>query len=207
MKHEWRKKEKEYYVPKNRPEIVNIPEFKFITLKGQGDPNKEEYGRAVEALYTIAYAIKMMPKKDITPEGYFDYTVYPLEGVWDLTEKGRQLDILDKDEFVYTIMIRQPEFVTEEVFIRAKEIAKKKKNNELIDNVRFETSEEEKCVQMLHIGSFDDEPETFEIMEEYCKENGLERKYKTHREIYLSDPRKVEVEKLKTVLRFNVKNH
>ena len=207
MKHEWRKKEKEYYVPKNRPEIVNIPEFKFITLKGQGDPNKEEYGRAVEALYTIAYSIKMMPKKDITPEGYFDYTVYPLEGVWDLTEKGRQLDILDKDEFVYTIMIRQPEFVTEEVFIRAKEIAKKKKNNELIDNVRFETSEEGRCVQMLHIGSFDDEPETFKIMEEYCKENGLERKYKIHREIYLSDPRKVEVEKLKTVLRFNVKNN
>lgn len=135
MKHEWRKKEKEYYIPKEKPQLVEIPEFKFLTLKGQGNPNSEGFAKAIETLYSLAYAIRMMPKKGIIPEGYFEYTVYPLEGIWDLTEKGRAEEVLKKDELVYTLMIRQPEFVNEEVFNIAMDIAKKKKSNPLLEKV------------------------------------------------------------------------
>lgn len=204
MKHEWRKKEKQYYIPKTKPEIVDIEEFKFIQIKGEGNPNSEGFSKAVEALYSLSYAIKMMPRNGINPEGYFDYVVYPLEGIWDLKEEARGKDVLDKDKLVYTIMIRQPEFVTEELFKESINIVKKKKPNILLDEVEFVSIEEGKCVQMMHIGSFDDEAKSFEIMKEYCKENNLEIKSKAHREIYISDFRKTAPDKLKTVLRYRV---
>lgn len=203
MKHEWRKAEKEIYVPKQKPVLVEVPAYKFITLSGQGNPNGELFAKGIEALYGIAYSIRMMPKKGIVPEGYFEYTVYPLEGIWDLDDVGRGLDYLDKDHLVYKIMIRQPEFVTDEVFKQAVELAMKK-GNPLTEQVQFEVIEEGLCVQMLHLGSYDDEPETFTQMMTFCEEAGLGRKCLTHREIYLSDARKVEPSKLKTVLRFKV---
>src|SRR5690554_5569200 len=110
MKHEWRKHEKELYMPKAKPELVTVPKQKFLMIDGQGNPNSEEFAERVGVLYSLSYAIRMMPKQGYTPEGYFEYTVYPLEGIWDLTEKGRKLDTLDKEELVYTIMIRQPDF-------------------------------------------------------------------------------------------------
>ncbi len=116
MKHEWRKHEKELYMPKAKPTLVTIPKQAFITIKGKGNPNQADFSDRIRVLYSIAYAIKMMPKKGYTPVGYTEYTVYPLEGVWDLTEEGRQSQVLNKDELLYTIMIRQPEFVTTEVF-------------------------------------------------------------------------------------------
>ncbi|SDP75228.1 GyrI-like domain-containing protein [Clostridium gasigenes] len=205
MKHEWRKREKEYYMPKEKPVLVDIPEFKFFMIKGKGNPNREEFSQAVGVLYSLAYAIRMMPKNGYTPERYFEYTVYPLEGIWDLTEEGKNQETLNKDEFIYTIMIRQPNFVTEELVAKAMEIVKKKKPHPLLDKIIFETIKDGLSVQMLHIGSFDDESKTFSIMKEYCEKNNLIIKTKAHREIYLSDLRKTETEKLKTVLRYCVK--
>lgn len=204
MKHEWRRHEKEYYIPKEKPTLVDIPGFKFFMIKGKGNPNSEEFSEAIGVLYSLAYAIRMMPKNGYTPAGYFEYTVYPLEGIWDLTEVGKKQEILNKDEFIYKIMIRQPDFVTEELATKAIEIVKKKKPHQLLDKVTFETVKDGLSVQMLHIGSFDDEPKTFSIMKEYCEKNNLIIKTKAHREIYLSDFRKTETKKLKTVLRYTV---
>lgn len=205
MKFEWRKQEKNLYLPKQKPEVVTVPEQKFITIDGEGNPNSEDFSRRIEVLYSIAYAIRMMPRQGYTPEGYFEYTVYPLEGLWDLTEVGRKLDTLDKDQLLYTIMIRQPDFVTKEIVERAIESVRKKKPNPLIDEVSFESMEDGLSVQMLHIGSYDEEPQSFRKMKEYIEENQLEIATLKHREIYLSDARKVEPAKLKTVLRYKVK--
>ena len=205
MKYEWRKQEKNLYIPKQRPELITVPEQKFLMIKGVGNPNSEEFSEKIGVLYSLAYAIRMMPKQGYTPEGYFEYTVYPLEGVWDLTEEGRKLDTLNKDELIYTIMIRQPDFVTEEVVAKAFGHVRKKKPHPLLDEVTFDIIEEGPCVQILHIGSYDSEPESFKLMDEFAEKNNLERICMTHREIYLSDFRRVEAEKLKTVLRYRVK--
>lgn len=206
MKHEWRKKEKNYYIPKAKPEIVNMEKFKFIQIKGSGSPNNEEFSERVGVLYSLAYTIKMMPKKGITPDGYFDYTVYPLEGIWDLDEEGRLKNEFDKNNLVYNIMIRQPDFVTKEVFDLAMEMTKKKKPNKLLDDVVFGEIEEGMCVQMMHIGPYDDEYKSFEVMKEFIKDNNLVIKSLAHREIYISDVRKTASEKLKTVLRYMVED-
>lgn len=204
MKHEWRKKEKNYYLPKTKPEIVNIQKLKFIQIKGSGNPNSEAFSERVGTLYSLAYAIKMMPRKGITPNGYFDYTVYPLEGIWDLKEEARHDENFDKNNLVYTIMIRQPDFVTDEVFNEAMSICKKKNNNPLLDEVELVIIDEGMCVQMMHIGSFDNEEKSFEIMKQFCEENNILIKNKAHREIYISDFRRTAEEKLKTVLRYMV---
>ncbi|WP_129688871.1 GyrI-like domain-containing protein [Gottfriedia acidiceleris] len=203
-KFEWRKSLKEIYLPKNKPIKIKIPTFKYITIEGKGNPNNELFKENVEALYSLAYAIKMLPKKGIVPEGYFDYTVFPLEGVWDLDEEGRKLDYLNKEHLLYKLMIRQPEFVTEDLAYITLEQLKQKKKNPLLANVKLESITEGLCVQTMHIGSYDDEPRTFKLMEEFCIENNLQRVQKTHKEIYISDARKTQPEKLKTVLRFQV---
>lgn len=192
------------YIPKQKPELVFVPEHKFFMIEGKGNPNSTDFSDRIAVLYSLAYAVRMMPKQGYTPEGYFEYTVYPLEGLWDLTERGRKLDTLDKDELLYTIMIRQPDFVTEEVVDRAYESVRKKKPHPLLDEVSFGTIEDGLSVQMLHIGPYDDEPKSFEKMKEFIKENNLEIKTLRHREIYLSDARRVAPAKLKTVLRYMV---
>ena len=204
MKHEWRKHEKDIYVPKKKPEIIDVQNFKYITITGKGNPNEDEFAKKVEVLYSLAYAIKMMPKKGYIPDGYFEYTVYPLEGLWDLTDEGKKLKELNKDCLVYKIMIRQPDFVTEEVLELAKEQVRKKKPNLAIDNVNFEEIKDGLSVQMLHLGSYDNEETTFKEMKKFIEENNLEIASLVHREIYLSDARKVSAEKLKTVLRYRV---
>ncbi|MDI0266137.1 GyrI-like domain-containing protein [Clostridioides difficile] len=205
MKYEWRKKEKELYLPKENPIVVEVPEQKFIMLRGSGDPNDKEFTEAIGVLYSLAYAIKSMPKKGIVPEGYFDYTVFPLEAIWDKGEKSKYSDILIKEDLVYTMMIRQPDFVTQDLLDKAINIVKKKKTHNLLEKIRFESINEGLCVQMLHVGSYDNEPESFDIMSEFCKRNNLIRKSNVHREIYISDARKVSPDSLKTVLRFEVK--
>lgn len=205
MKYEWRKQEKNLYIPKKIPELVTIPKQKFLLIRGKGNPNEQEFAEKIGVLYSLAYAIRMMPKNGYTPEGYFEYTVYPLEGIWDLTEKGRGLDTLNKDELVYTIMIRQPDFVTKEIVERAFETVEKKKPHQFLKDVRFDVFQDDLCVQILHIGPYDDEPQSFELMNEFTKNNNLERISLQHREIYLSDFRRVEPAKLKTVLRYKVK--
>lgn len=204
MKFEWRKHEKNLYLPKEKPELITVPQRKFFMISGKGNPNDEEFSEKIGVLYSLAYAVRMMPKKGYTPEGYYEYTVYPLEGLWDLTEEGRQSDTLNKNELLYTIMIRQPDFVTEEVVKRAFENVRKKKNHPLLDQVTFETMEDGLSVQMMHIGSYDEEPQSFDVMKKFIEENNLEITTLRHREIYISDARKTEKSKLKTVLRYMV---
>lgn len=204
MKFEWRKQEKNLYIPKEKPELITVPKQKFFMISGKGNPNGEEFAERISVLYSLAYAVRMMPRQGYTPEGYFEYTVYPLEGIWDLTEEGRQSNTLNKDELLYTIMIRQPEFVSQEVADKAFENVRKKKPHPLLDDVTFDTMEDGLSVQMMHIGSYDDEPQTFQQMKRYIKENNLEITTLRHREIYISDARKTEKPKLKTVLRYVV---
>jgi len=202
MKYEWRKEEKNLFLPKTNPVLIEVPNTKYICIKGKGNPNNEDFSNRIGALYSMAYAIRMMPKGGYTPEGYFEYTVFPLEGLWDLTDNGKKQ--FSKDELIYTIMIKQPDFVNIDVFNIALEIAKKKKPNILLDEVYFDEIEDGLSVQIMHIGSFDSEPLSFAKMKDFIKENNLEIKSLVHREIYLSDTRKVEKDKLKTVLRYSV---
>ena len=206
MKHEWRKKEKAFYLPKSKPEYIYVPKRKFFTIEGKGNPNDDFFAEYIGVLYSLSYAVKMSPKKGMSPEGYFDYTVYPLEGVWDLSDEGRKNydGAIDKDQLVFKLMIRQPDFV-DDAF--AKEIiayTQGKKPHDLLDQVQFETIEEGDCVQMLHLGSYDSEPASFEQMETFAVQENLKRRSKKHREIYLNDARRTTPEKLKTVLRFQV---
>ena len=208
MKHEWRKKEKELYIPKNIPVRIQIPEFGFFSVEGQGNPNDDSFAEYIAVLYSLSYAVKMSPKKGIEPDGYFDYAVYPLEGIWDISEDAKKTpkDRLDKNDLVFNLMIRQPDFVDEEFALAIIEQVKKKKPHILLDKVKFEKICDGECVQMLHLGSYDDEPESFRIMEGFAETQNLKRISKTHREIYLTDARKTAPEKLKTVLRFGVES-
>lgn len=206
MKHEWRKDEKQFYLPKNKPELISIPNFKFFTIEGKGNPNDDFFSEYVGVLYSLSYGVKMSPKKGIEPKGYFDYTVYPLEGIWGLTEDAKKsfTGTINKNNFVFKLMIRQPDFVESNFAIQILEQTKKNKPHDLLEQVRFEETIEGDCIQMLHVGSYDSEPESFKIMEEYAEQENYKQKTKTHREIYLSDARKVSSDKLKTVLRFSI---
>ncbi len=206
MKYEWRKREKGVYLPKNQPEVIEIPEYKFLTIEGEGNPNSEFFSEYIGVLYALSYAIKMNPKKGKAPKGYFDYTVYPLEGIWDLNEEAKKKydGNFDKDDLVFKLMIRQPDFVDRAFFTEMLALTRKKKPHDLLDEVKFEKITDGKCVQMMHLGSYDNEPESFKLMETFATKENLLRMSKSHREIYLSDFRKVSPEKLKTVLRFKV---
>jgi hypothetical protein len=206
MKLDWKKEEKIYYLPKEKPELVDVPEFKYFTIGGKGNPNDPSFAEYISILYSLSYAIKMSPRQNCAPPDYVEYTVYPLEGVWDLTEKGKNEygGTIDKSELLFILMIRQPDFVTENYARETIERTKKKKPNRLLEEVRFERILEGRCIQMLHAGSYDDEPASFKLMEEYARGLHLERAGRQHKEIYLSDPGRVEKDKLKTVLRFKV---
>lgn len=205
MKHEWKKQEKGFYAAKQIPAMIIVPIQNYIMIDGKGNPNHEDFSDRVAALYALAYAIKMGFKAaannaDVSREVH-DFSVYPLEGVW----KQKQGDDLVKDELEYTIMIRQPDFITESMVCKAMEAVKKKKSNPLYEEIRFDTMQDGKCIEILHIGAFDDEPASFEKMTQFAKKNNLERDKSCHREIYLNNANRVEKSKLKTILRFSVK--
>lgn len=206
MKQDWHKTDKLFYLPKTKPEFVHIPPFRFFSIKGQGDPNEKPFQENIGVLYSLAYAIKMSPKNNFAPHDYHEYTVYPLEGIWDVTEEAKQSksEKLDKSQLTYNLMIRQPDFVTTDFALEAIERTKKKKYHPLLDKVRFETIEDGNCVQMMHIGSYDNEPLSFRQMDDFCIQNGYKRQSKQHREIYISDFRRVSADKLKTILRFRI---
>lgn len=199
---EYKKVFKDLYLPPSKPTIIDVPPIKFAVIRGEGDPNGDAFAQATEALYAFSYAVKMSYKSDDVPKGFYDYTVFPLEGEWDLVDKSKSSK--DKSNYAYAIMIRQPDFLTDELFERFIKVAKKKKQNPYIDRITYETFNDGLCCQMMHMGSYDDEPASFEKMDAFCVDNGYERISKLHREIYLSDPRKTETAKLKTVLRFKV---
>lgn len=192
-----------FYKSKNHPVILEIPTMNYITIEGQGNPNEYPFQQAVEALYTIAYTIKMSYKKPNPPKGYYAYTVFPLEGLWDLFDKSKPSS--DKSNYQYKLMIQQPDFVDEILFQSFKQESIKKNDNPRLYDVKFEKISDGLCCQMLHLGPYDDEPASFTIMESYVQNEGFYRLSKRHKEIYLSDPRKAEPSKMKTILRFEIK--
>ena len=206
MKHDWKKNDKQFYLPKNKPESIVVQKFNFFTIEGKGNPNDAFFAEYIGVLYALSYAIKMSPKQGLAPKDYFEYTVFPLEGVWDLDEEAKKNynGSLDKNALVFKLMMRQPDFVTSDFALDTIERVKKKKPHELLEKVKFESIEDGHCVQMLHEGSYDSEPESFLKMQEFADEKNLKRISHVHREIYLSDARKVATDKLKTVLRFRV---
>jgi hypothetical protein len=202
MKYEWKKQEKEIYLPKKDPELVVIKKFRYLTLEGRGNPNESPFSDLVGALYSLSYTLKMLPKKGIVPDGYFDYAVYPLEGIWTLDKnEGNITEKLDKDLFIYKIMIRQPDFIDSNIIETAMEILKKKKADEYTNKIKFEEIEDGLSVQIMHTGSYDSEDLSFEKIREYCKKNKLKIKSSSHREIYISNPERTAQDRLKTVLR------
>ena len=206
MKLAWKKQEKALYVPQPVPGYIEVPACNYFVISGEGNPNSEAFSDCIGVLYSLAYAVRMSQKGGFAPENFVEYTVYPLEGVWDLTEKGRKEynGVLNKDELAFDLMIRQPGFVTPGFAEEIVERTKKKKPHPLLEYAKFLTITDGPSVQMLHLGPYDDEPESFRKMEEYCRERGLERIEKKHREIYLTDARKTAPDRLKTVLRFSV---
>lgn len=215
VKLDYKKKFKDLYVPKGEPTLVDVPEMNFIMVNGKGNPNDEggEYQSAVEILYALSYTIKMSKKGSYNIEGYFEYVVPPLEGLWWV--ENDDMDFTKKDKFEWTSMIRQPEFVTKEVFEWACSEVLKKKPDLDVAKARLQSFKEGLCVQIMHIGSYDDEPKTVEKLDKYVEDNNLINAISTineqgiikrHHEIYLSDPRKTSLDKLKTVIRHPVKN-
>lgn len=204
MKHEWRKHEKEIYLNNKKGQLIKLDSMKYLSIEGVGNPNENEFSEKIGLLYQMSYTIKMTNKKQLK-ENTYDYTVYPLEGLWSLTEHGQTLDYLDKNELVYKIMIRQPDFISNQDFNIALEKVKAKNNDIRINDIKFEEIEEGLCYQMLHIGSYEREVETFDKMKKFINENNYELKTLEHKEIYLSDFRKVSEDKLKTVLRYYIK--
>ena len=201
MKHEWKKQEKELYGVKTKPVLLDVPSQKFIMISGRGNPNDTAFSDKVGALYSLAYAIKMGYKSASTTSEISDFAVYPLEGIWKLIE-GTELI---KDNLEYKIMIRQPDFITKEMVEKALEKVRIKKPNPLYEEIRFDTMTDGKSIQILHVGSYDDEPASFQMMDAFLQAHGLERFEDCHREIYLNNANRTEKSKLKTILRYKVK--
>ena len=204
MKYEWRKQEKNLYGVKQTPIIVEVPKQKFILIKGKGNLNETDFSDRISALYSVAYAIKMLFKnamKNKTDSEITDFTVYPLEGLWEKVYGAE----FDKNKLEYTLMIKQPDFITQEIFTKALENIKKKKPDALYDEISFRKIEEGKSIQILHVGSYDDEPKSFEQMDEFARKLDLTRTGDFHKEIYLSNKNRTSEVKQKTILRYSVK--
>ena len=204
MAFDFKKEYKEFYMPKNKPSIIDVPAMNYIAVRGKGDPNEEggDYKKAIEILYSVAYTIKMSKKGTHEIEGYFDFVVPPLEGFW-WQDGVEGVDYSDKSSFNWISVIRMPVFVTKEEFEWAVKEAEKKKKIDC-SKAEFITITEGECVQMLHIGSYDDEPATVAVMDDYIEKMGYKNDFsatRLHHEIYLSDVRKTAPEKLKTVIR------
>lgn len=208
MAFDFKKEYKEFYMPKNKPQIVEVPSMNYIAVRGQGDPNTEngEYQRAIGVLYAVAYTLKMSYKTDHKIEGFFEYVVPPLEGFW-WQDKTVGVDYTDKDNFQWLSVIRLPDFVTEQDFAWAVATASQKKKLDC-SIAQFVTIAEGLCVQIMHHGSFDLEPETIAIMDDYLQAHGYENDFngrRKHHEIYMSDARKVAPEKWRTVIRHPIR--
>lgn len=209
MAFDYKKEYKEFYMPKNKPGIVEILKMKYIAVRGTGNPNEEnsEYKNSIKLLYTIAFTIKMSHKGTHKIDGYFEYVVPPLEGFWWQDGNKLGIDYKSKDKLKFISVIRLPDFVSKEDFDWAIQEATKKKKQDF-SKVEFLTFDEGVCVQCMHIGSYDDEPTTVNLMHKFAKENGYELDItdtRLHHEIYLSDPRRCDASKLKTVVRHPIR--
>ena len=208
MTFDFKKEYKEFYLPKNKPEIVTVPKANFIAVRGKGDPNEEggAYQQAIGILYAVAYTLKMSYKTDHRIEGFYDYVVPPLEGFW--WQEGLDgVDYSDKSAFCWISVIRLPGFITKKDFDWAVDTATKKKKVDC-SKAEFLTIEEGLCVQIMHEGAFDDEPQTVAVMDRFIADNGYENDFtdtRLHHEIYLSDARKVAPPKWRTVIRHPIR--
>lgn len=208
MAFDFKKEYREFYMPGNRPEIVNVPKANYIAVRGTGDPNEEggEYQQAISVLYAVAYTLKMSDKTDYKIEGFYEYVVPPLEGFW-WQEGVNGVDYRDKSSFNWISVIRLPDFIKKEDFDWAIAAATRKKGLDC-SSAEFLTMEEGLCVQMMHLGIYDTEPETVALMDAFLAEIGYANDMENgrlHHEIYLSDPRKSAPEKRKTVIRHPIK--
>lgn len=208
MAFDFKKEYKEFYMPKNRPEIVTVPKANYIAVRGKGNPNEIDgaYQKAISILYAVAYTLKMSYKTEHKIEGFFEYVVPPLEGFW-WQDNVDGIDYADKAAFNWISVIRLPEFITQKDFEWAVKTASEKKKLDC-SSAEFLTVDEGLCVQIMHIGAFDDEPQTIALMDEYIAQYGYENditESRLHHEIYLSDARKVAPEKWKTVIRHPIK--
>ena len=208
MAFDFKKEYKEFYMPKNKPEIVTVPKANYIAVRGKGNPNEIDgaYQQAISILYAVAYTLKMSYKTEHKIEGFFEYVVPPLEGFW-WQDNVDGIDYADKAAFNWISVIRLPEFITKKDFEWAVETASEKKKLDC-SSAEFLIVDEGLCVQIMHIGAFDDEPQTVALMDEYIAQNGYENditESRLHHEIYLSDARKVAPEKRKTVIRHPIK--
>ena len=208
MAFDFKKEYKEFYMPKNKPEIVTVPQANYIAVRGKGNPNEIDgaYQKAISILYAVAYTLKMSYKTEHKIEGFFEYVVPPLEGFW-WQDNVDGIDYADKAAFNWISVIRLPDFITQKDFEWAVETASEKKKLDC-SSAEFLTVDEGLCVQIMHIGAFDDEPQTVTLMDEYIAQNGYENditESRLHHEIYLSDARKVAPEKWKTVIRHPIK--
>ncbi|MFR4250537.1 MAG: GyrI-like domain-containing protein [Christensenellales bacterium] len=209
MAFDFKKEYKEFYMPKNKPSIVTVPKANYIAVRGKGNPNEADgaYQKAIGVLYSVAYTLKMSYKTDYKIKGFFEYVVPPLEGFWWQDGIDGSVDYTDKSAFNWISVIRLPDFVTKKDFAWAVETAAKKKKMDC-SSAEFITVQEGLCVQIMHIGAYDDEPATVAIMDKFLAENGYENDFsevRLHHEIYLSDARKVSPEKLKTVIRHPIR--
>jgi len=205
---DYKKEYKDLYLPKTKPMVINVPEMCFAAVEGKGDPNDNngEYQKALGILYSIQFTIKMSKMGNNKLDGYFDYVVPPLEGFW-WVEDNEYFFLKDKSKYNWISIIRLPEFVNKEIFKWACDEATKKKKIET-KIAKYIKIKEGLCVQCMHIGSYDDEPKTIKLIDDFIKENNLKNdinEKRRHHEIYLSDPRKTEISKLKTVIRIPVK--
>ena len=208
MAFDFKKEYKEFYMPKNKPQIVNVPKANYIAVRGKGNPNEADgaYQQAMRVLYSVAYTLKMSYKTDYKIEGFFEYVVPPLEGFW-WQEGVAGVDYANKDAFQWISVIRLPDFITEKDFNWAVETAAKKKKLDC-SSAEFLTIDEGLCVQIMHIGAYDNEPETVAVMDAFLEKTGYVNdfsKTRLHHEIYLSDPRRTAPEKLKTVIRHPIR--
>ncbi len=208
MAFDFRKEYREFYLPAARPEIVDVPAANYLAVRGKGDPNQPDgdYQKALAVLYALAYTLKMSYKTDYRIEGFFEYVVPPLEGFW-WQEGIKGVDYSDKSSFNWISVIRLPDFITVRDFQWAVETAQKKKKIDC-SGAEFLTVEEGLCVQIMHIGSYDDEPASVAKMDQFLADNGYENDLsaaRLHHEIYLSDARKTEPAKLRTVIRHPIK--
>lgn len=205
QKVDYKKTLKHLYLPPTRPEVIDVPPACYIMVDGTGDPQGKAYQEAMSILYSLNYTIKMSRKSGTELEGYFDYVIPPLEGLW--WSPGGKLDLSQRDQWRWTSMIRQPEFVTPEVFAWAVQKCQVKKPEIDVSKARLEVFEEGTCVQMLHIGTYDQEVGSMAKLADFIKSNhyrDCSGQVRKHHEIYLSDPRKTVPERLKTVLRVPV---
>lgn len=208
MAFDFKKEYKEFYMAKNKPQIVDVPRTNYIAVRGKGNPNEEngEYQKAISVLYAVAYTLKMSYKTDYRIEGFFEYVVPPLEGFW-WQDNIDGVNYSDKSSFNWISVIRLPDFVTEKDFKWAIETAEKKKKLDC-SSAEFLTVDEGLCVQIMHIGAFGDEPKTVAVMDKFLEDNGYENDMndkRLHHEIYMSDARKVSPEKWKTIIRHPIR--